>query len=239
MRVKTLNAKNYIKEIITKVERGQIPPEKAWAEITKMKNEYIKQYSQQSWNSFIGHNFEKVIYPIIKSYLRRKKSENPIFSGLDVLTESELKSNDILVRKLAVRYGDFLLLPDVDIVIVDIDYNENWRSEILAICSCKTSLRERIAQACYWKLKLVSSDSTRNVRVFLVTTDNDDDFSIINKNKDRFDGKHRNRIIAEYELDGIYILKDEFPKDWESEKVKHYEAIFDDIVKIFKEIRKI
>jgi hypothetical protein len=42
MRVKTLNAKNYIKEIITKVERGQIPPEKAWAEITKIKNEYIK-----------------------------------------------------------------------------------------------------------------------------------------------------------------------------------------------------
>ncbi|MCL7391900.1 MAG: hypothetical protein LZ172_08140 [Thaumarchaeota archaeon] len=36
-----------------------------------------------------------------------------------------------------------------------------------------------MAQACYWKLKLLSSDITKNIRVFLVTTDNDD-FSIKN-----------------------------------------------------------
>jgi type II restriction enzyme len=230
--------KENIEDIINKIEKGQIPAEKAWFEIVRMKDEYISQYSEQSWHSYIGNKFEKVIYSIIKGYISHKKSEDPIFAGLDVLTEKEVKSNDILTRKLAVNYGEFLLLPDTDIVIVDYNFEDVWKSEVLAILSCKTSLRERIAQACYWKLKLLSSDITKNVRVFLVTTDNDDDFSIMNE-RERYKGKHRNRIIAEYELDGIYILREDFREEWESEKVKRYEKIFEDITKILRQIRKI
>lgn len=171
--------KENIEDIINKIEKGQIPAEKAWFEIVRMKDEYISQYSEQSWHSYIGNKFEKVIYSIIKGYISHKKSEDPIFAGLDVLTEKEVKLNDILTRKLAVNYGEFLLLPDTDIVIVDYNFEDVWKSEVLAILSCKTSLREGIAQACYWKLKLLSSDITKNIRVFLVTTDNDD-FSIKN-----------------------------------------------------------
>lgn len=69
-----------------------------------------------------------------------------------------------------------MLLPDTDMVIANCNIEDPWRSEGLAIVSCKTSLRERIAQACYWKLKLLSSDTTKNVKVFLTTTDNDNDF---------------------------------------------------------------
>lgn len=230
--------KENIEDVINKIEKGQIPPEKAWFEIVKMKDEYVRQYSEQSWHSYIGNKFEKVIYSIIKGYISRKKLVDPIFGGLNVFTEKEVRLNDILTRKLAVNYGEFLLLPDTDIVIVDYNFVDVWRSEVLAILSCKTSLRERIAQACYWKLKLLSSDVTKNVRVFLVTTDNDNDFSIIKNERERYRGKHRNRIIAEYELDGIYILREDFPEEWESEKVKRYEKIFEDITKILREIRK-
>lgn len=233
-----IDAKEHIENTINKIRKGEIPPEKAWSVIVKMKEEYVKQYSEQSWHSFIGNKFEEVIYSIIKGYLFRKKSEDSMFIGLDALTEKEVKSNDILMRKLAVRYGEFFLLPDADIIIVDYNFIDMWKSEVLAILSCKTSLRERIAQACYWKLKLLSSDITKNVRVFLVTTDNDNDFSIMDK-KEGYKGKHRNRIIAEYELDGIYILREDFPEEWESDKVKRYEEIFEDIIKIFREIRKI
>lgn len=230
--------KENIEDVINKIEKGQIPPEKAWFEIVKMKDEYVRQYSEQSWHSYIGNKFEKVIYSIIKGYISRKKLVDPIFGGLNVFTEKEVRLNDILTRKLAVNYGEFLLLPDTDIVIVDYNFVDVWRSEVLAILSCKTSLRERIAQACYWKLKLLSSDVTKNVRVFLVTTDNDNDFSIIKNERERYRGKHRNRIIAEYELDGIYILREDFPEEWESEKIKRYEKIFEDITKILREIRK-
>jgi|BEDMetMinimDraft_2_1075160.scaffolds.fasta_scaffold00850_2 hypothetical protein len=233
-----VDVKKDIEAIINKIKEGQIPPERAWLEIRKMKEMYVRRYSEQSWHSFIGSKFEEIIYSIIKGYLSRKKSEDPVFNGLDVLTENEVKLDDILMRKLAVRYGEFLLLPDADIIIVDYNLEEPWKSEILAILSCKTSLRERIAQACYWKLKLLSSDTTKNVHVFLVTTDNDNDFSIKDQ-KERYSGKHRNRIIAEYELDGIYILREDFPEEWGSNKVKRYEEMFEDIIKIFKKIHKI
>lgn len=154
---------------------------------------------------------------------------------MNIFTENEVKSNDIILRKLAVKYGEYLLLPDTDMVIVDYDFADPWKSEVLAIVSCKTSLRERIAQACYWKLKLLSSDVTKNTHVFLATTDNDEDFFI--RNKVNYGGKSRNRIIAEYELDGIYILREDFKKEWESSKVKRYERIFDDLVKIFKKTK--
>ena len=93
--------------------------------------------------------------------------------------------------------------------------------------------RERIAQACYWKLKLVSSESQKGIRVFLATADHDDDFSLGN-NGERFNGRSRDRIISEYELDGVYILREDFSKDWESVKVKRFEHIFDDIIEIMK-----
>ncbi|MCW4047583.1 MAG: BsaWI family type II restriction enzyme [Candidatus Bathyarchaeota archaeon] len=153
-----------------------------------------------------------------------------------VLNESELNGNEILTRKLAIRYGDYLLAPDTDMAIADYDFSDPWKSEVIAIISCKTSLRERIAQACYWKLKLLSSDVTKNVRVFLATTDNDNDFLLCEKGQ--YGGKSRNRIIAEYELDGIYILRGNFKHEWESNKVKHYEKIFDDLIKIFSRTKK-
>ena len=62
--------------------------------------------------------------------------EDPLFNGLDVLTENEVKLNDVIMRKLAVRYGEFPLLPDADIIIVDYNFEEPWKSEILAILSC-------------------------------------------------------------------------------------------------------
>lgn len=123
-------------------------------------------------------------------------------------------------------------------VIVDFNFKHEWESEIVAIVSCKTSLRERIAQACYWKLKLLSSDVTKRIKVFLASTDNDKDFAIDLTNRKRIKGKTRNRIIAEYELDGVYILRDDFKEEWESNKVKRYERIFDDLLEMFKKKSK-
>ena len=232
-----VDAKKNVEKLIFEIEKGKIPPEKAWDKIKKLKELYVKNYSEQSWHSYIGNKFQNIVYSILKGYFNRLKSKNQEFSGLTVFKESEVKGNEIIARKLAVRYGKYLLLPDTDMAIVDYNFEDPWKSEILAIISCKTSLRERIAQACYWKLKLLSSDVTKNVRVFLATTDNDEDFFIKSKRK-QYEGKHRNRIIAEYELDGVYILREDFKKDWESDKIKRYNAIFEDLIKLFTNVHK-
>ena len=228
-----VDPKQAIITLLTNIENGRIPAEKAWDEIKTLKEEYVRQLNQQSWNSFVGHRFQGMIHSILKGYVKGIKEANHQYKGLEVLTDGEAKSNDIIMRKLAVKYGDYLLLPDVDSVIVWLDSKHLWGSEILAIVSCKTSLRERIAQACYWKLKLLSSDVQKGIRVFLATADHDNDFSL-KEDVARFNGKSRDRIISEYELDGIYILKEDFRSDWESDKVKRFEHIFNDIVEIVK-----
>jgi len=227
------DAKHTVDDLILRIGKGEIDPREAWDKVRELKELYVQQYSEQSWHVYIGNKFQQLIYSILKGYFRRLKAQSPEFKNFDLFTESEVRSNDIIARKLAVKYGEYLLLPDTDMAIIDYDSVNLWKSEVLALVSCKTSLRERIAQACYWKLKLLSSDITKNTRVFLATTDNDEDFFLRNK-VNRYAGKSRNRVIAEYELDGVYILREDFKKEWESGKVKRYGRIFEDIVNILK-----
>ncbi|MEM2704730.1 MAG: BsaWI family type II restriction enzyme [Candidatus Bathyarchaeia archaeon] len=231
-----VNAKQKVESLILEIEKGNIDPMDAWNKIKKLKKTYVQQYSEQSWHVYIGNRFQKVIYSILKGYFNRLKSQDCTFENLSVFSENEIEGNEIIQRKLAIKYGKYLLLPDTDIAIVDYNRAEPWKSVILAIISCKTSLRERIAQACYWKLKLLSSDVTKNVRVFLATTDNDEDFFL--RDKGGYNGRHRNRVIAEYELDGVYILREDFKEMWESSKIKRYERIFNDLIEIFKNAHK-
>jgi type II restriction enzyme len=229
-----------VEDLLSKVQKGQIDTKKThliWDQIVAYKDLYVKENSEQSWHVFIGNVFQKLVYSILKGYFTRLKSEKKEFQDLTVFSESEVKSNQYVTRKLAIKYGECLLLPDTDMAIVDFNFSDPWKSEVLAIISCKTSLRERIAQACYWKLKLLSCNITKNVSVFLATTDNDEDFSV-SEIKGQYGGKSRNRIVAEYELDGIYILRADFKQEWESNKVKRYEQMFNDLVDIFKQIHR-
>lgn len=234
-------------EIEEKLGRGEITLAEALEQMKALKKEYIENIRtdrphvknpEQSWHSFIGNKFQSLVLNTLKGYVQQLKRNYPElrnyseFKNLCVLSESEVKREDYLVKKLAVKYGEYPLLPDTDIVIAICD-PEN--PKILAIVSCKTSLRERIAQACYWKLKLSQSNATKHIRVYLATTDNDDDFSIGRRRREDYQGKSRNRIIAEHELDGIYIMRDDFRDEWESDKVKKYEKLLDDLVKLVKE----
>jgi len=127
--------KQIINDLIQRIVKGGVAPDKAWDEIRKFKDEYVealrKRYpdkdSEQSWHAFIGNKFQTLVYSI-----------------LDVLTESEIKKNEVIFRKLAVKYGEYLLLPDSDMAIVKNVCEDPWKSEVIGIISCKTSLRERI-----------------------------------------------------------------------------------------------
>ena len=233
---KTCEEKEAILELLDKIKNGEVEPTEAhtvWDKMYSYKESYIKSINSQSWNSFIGSVFEDLVYYILKNYISQL-SQQEEFKNITLFNEDEIDGNDYLHQKLSIKYGKKeRILPDTDMAIVDFYPFEQHKSEIVAIISCKTSLRERIAQACYWKLKLVSSDATRNVRVFLATSDNDEDF-VLKQNRER----SRDRIIAEYELDGVYILRGDFKQEWESNKVKHYEKIFTDLIQILRKISK-
>jgi len=156
------------------------------------------------------------------------------FRNISLFDEAQIKGNPVLRDRLELKYGkDEPVLPDIDNAIADYDFANQKDAVIIAIISCKTSLRERIAQACYWKIKLRECPKTEHIKVYLATSDNDGDFELSDKGE-----KSRDRFIAEQELDGVYILKKDFKTEWENEKVKHYEKLFKDLVEALEKLYK-
>ncbi|MGQ9707052.1 MAG: BsaWI family type II restriction enzyme [bacterium] len=124
-------------------------------------------------------------------------------------------------RNLLVDYGEFgAHLPDVDIII----YNPT-NCEIIAVISSKVTLRERIAQTGYWKIKLSQDELTKNIKVFFITPDEDKTLSIRNPAK-------KGRAIVEIDTDGSYIMSEDIIE--ESEKVKNFDKCISDLRKLLE-----
>ena len=186
-------------------------------------NEAINK-ANQSWRAHIGSQIQNVIYDFI--------TENLSSTKLKVTTDKILKSKKLekelekVKRSIAISYGEYLFLPDADIIIYKkCKYDD---IKILAIISIKNSFRERGFETTYWKLKLSESEITSHIKVFLATPDKDDEIAYIKKIKN----PSKMRVILEYELDGLYFLKENFE---ETSKAKHFSKIIEDILEIAKE----
>ena len=177
--------------------------------------------TEQSWRSFKGKNLEKMIEYIITDEV--KKIGLSIINGnkLERKKIFEYKTLDLLKRNLCVDYGEYgLHLPDVDIIIYD-----EKTSKIISVLSIKVTLRERIAQTGYWKLKLMQSSVTKHIKVLFITLDEDETLS---KKKPAKKG----RAIAEIDTDGCYILTENNVE--ESKKVKLFSDFINDLTNMIK-----
>ncbi len=176
---------------------------------------------RQAWVSYVGHNLEHIFQYLIEDFCRQKGykiTKDKLIKGknIDSLELSEVK------RKIAVSFGEYMLLPDADVIIYKTD-----PIEIKAIISIKNSFRERYTETPYWKLKLLLDPVTRHIKVYMVTPDKDDEISFTTSKQ----GPRKARIVMEYELDGIFLAKedDEFES---SDKVQSIAAIFDELERI-------
>ncbi|MGC9123582.1 MAG: BsaWI family type II restriction enzyme [Thermoplasmata archaeon] len=181
------------------------------------KNPTPNQDHEQSWRSFKGKNLEKLIEYIITEEVEQL--------GLKVINGKILERTNLpeelskVKRNLVIDYGEFgSHLPDVDLVIYD-----PKDSKVLVVISSKVTLRERIAQTGYWKLKLIQNEVTKNIKVYFITPDED---GTLTKKKPAKKG----RAIVEEDLDGTYILTEEEIE--ESNKVKDFKYFIDDLKKL-------
>ncbi len=173
---------------------------------------------EQSWRAFKGKNLEKLVQYII--------TEEVEALGLKVINGNKLEKTTKLSielsrvkRNLAIDYGEFgLHLPDVDIIIY-----EPKSCNVLAAISSKVTLRERIAQTCYWKLKLLQDETTKHIRVYFITPD--EDRTLTHKRPIK-----KGRAIVEVDLDGSYVLTEETIE--ESDKVKLFEHFIEDLKRL-------
>lgn len=122
-------------------------------------------------------------------------------------------------RNLLIDYGEFgAHLPDVDIIIYD-----PRTLKVIAVISSKITLRERIAQTGYWKLKLMQDEVTKHIKVFFITLDEDGTL------KTKIPAK-KGRAIVEVDTDGSYVMCKEEVE--ESDKVKMFDKFIEDLKKL-------
>jgi len=201
---------NFIKEIFDEIK-------------DKYKKEKKKEGkdANQSWNSWSGKALQGLIKFIVEDYVSSLKYPIGITDDTALRNKKLSTELDKVRRSIEIFYDSHSIVPDADIVLYDkTDY------KIITVLSCKASLRERVAQAAYWKLKFQQNDTTKEILYYLLSTDNDGDFLNIGENISR------DRIIVEYgEIDKAYIFRD-VP---ESSKVKNFSKIFEDFKNLFNQ----
>jgi type II restriction enzyme len=177
---------------------------------------------EQSWRAFKGKNLEKLIEFIIVDEVRNLGLEVVNGNTLERTNGKNLsKEMSLVKRNLLIDYGEFgSHLPDVDIII----YNPKT-SKIIAVLSSKVTLRERIAQTGYWKIKLASDEVTKHIKVYFITPD--EDGTLTSKKPAK-----KGRAIVEVDLDGSYVLSETNIE--ESDKVKMFDKFIDDLKKLIK-----
>lgn len=177
---------------------------------------------EQSWRAFKGKNLEKLVVYIINDEVESL--------GLKIVDGNKLErtsSNNLsfelgsVKRNLLVDYGEFgSHLPDVDIII----YNPKTY-KIIAVISSKVTLRERIAQTGYWKIKLSTDKVTEHIKVFFITPDEDGTLTT------RIPAK-KGRAIVEVDTDGSYVMSERTVE--ESQKVKMFDKFMEDLKKMME-----
>jgi type II restriction enzyme len=170
--------------------------------------------ARQGWVSTIGRNLEKVIEILIQDFCNEnnlKVTNDKILKRQNLSTEL-----DLVKRLILVDFGEYALLPDGDIIIYKLIKDQ---PRIIAILSVKNSFRERYTETPYWKIKLSQSQVTNHIKVFMITPDKDDEIS-------NGQNPRKSRIVMEYELDGIYLAKDDFDT---SQKIKSINFLINDL----------
>ena len=186
------------------------------------KKSFIGKDHEQSWRAFKGKNLEKLIVYIIESEVSDLGLKIVDGNKLERTKETNLSEElSKIKRNLLIDYGEFgYHLPDVDIIIYEPKTNN-----VIAVLSSKVTLRERIAQSGYWKLKLFSQKLTKHIKVYFVTPD--EDGTLITKSPAK-----KGRAIVEVDLDGSYVLSE--TEIEESNKVKTFDKFIDDLMKILR-----
>lgn len=180
---------------------------------------------EQSWRAFKGKNLEKLLFHIIKDEIEELGLKIVEGNKLEKTSNNKLpKELNVVKRNLLVDYGEFgAYLPDVDIIIY-----EPKTQRVIAVISSKVTLRERIAQTGYWKIKLSADEVTKHIKVYFVTPDEDGTLTTKKPAK-------KARAIVEVDTDGSYVMSETEVE--ESSKVKMFDRFIDDLKRHLKELK--
>ncbi len=205
-------------------EEGNLPTQ-AWAQL---KSEYITQFRKrtqsgdapQSWKSASGKAFEDIVWQEFASQCQGLKD-------LQVARWHEIPASlkEPLSERLWVR-GEIQAVTtesNVDFVAYETDAS-NIPRRIIAVYSCKVSLRERFQQDLFWAERLRG----RGIRFCFITLDND---GVLTKAaaRGKLTSKQARMSVAMY--DRIYLFCEE-------SKIQHYTRIFRTVDRLGEDLKR-
>ncbi len=194
--------------------------------LSEAKEQHQKDFKgddhEQSWKAFKGKNLEGLIIYIIEDEVKSLGLKVVNGNKLERTKEENLPEELALAkRNLLIDYGEFgYHLPDVDVIIY-----KPKTAKIVAVLSSKVTLRERITQTGYWKMKLQAQELTKHIKVYFLTPDEDGTLTVKTPTK-------KGRAIVEIDTDGSYVLSETNIE--ESAKVKMFDKFIDDLKKLLK-----
>ena len=201
-------------------EEGKLPKQ-AWAQL---KREYTAQFSSgdaaQSWKSASGNAFEEIVWQEFSAQCQGLK--NLQIAKWHAIPDS-LK--EPLSERLWVR-GEIQSVTaesNVDFVAYESDPNDAPR-RIIAVYSCKVSLRERFQQDLFWAERLRG----RGIRFCFITLDNDGVLTEAAA-EGKLTSKQASMSVAMY--DRIYLFCNE-------SEIKHYTRIFRTVNRLGEDLKR-
>lgn len=174
-----------------------------------------------NWRAAKGDTFRERVRHIITDPIEKL--------GMKVVSRYRLENSNTfseelesIKRHLTIDYGEFnAYLPSIDFVVY---VPENLR--VISVISCLVNLKNRIIEKAYWKRKLQADENRTSIKYYLITADIDETLKIVDLPK-------RERVIAEVDLDGTYVLTAEALE--ETEKVKLFEHFIEDLKQVIEE----
>ena len=206
------------------LKEGKLPKQ-AWAQL---KSEYAKQFRKrkqsgdaaQSWKSASGKAFEEIVWQEFSAQCQGLKD-------LRVARWHEIPDSlkEPLSERLWVR-GEIQAVTtesNVDFVAYETDAS-NIPRRIIAVYSCKVSLRERFQQDLFWAERLRG----RGIRFCFITLDND---GVLTKAaaRGKLTSKQASMSVAMY--DRIYLFCNE-------SEIQHYTRIFRTVDRLGEDLKR-
>ena len=169
----------------------------------------------EKWRDARGDTFRERVRHIINDPIEKL--------GVKITSRHELKHSSTfseelenVKKNLATNYTEFdVYLPRCTFVIY-----APTNSVVIAVISCMTDLKNMIVEQAYWSLKLQEKQTNPPIKFYLITTDIGKTLKITNP-------PNPERVIAEAEFDGTYVLTAEDIE--ETDKIKLFEHFIDDL----------
>ncbi len=147
---------------------------------------YSNQRSRdQAWRTCKGSLYEYAVFRYIQNIIKNNemlKDKIMVIMGDEALISHK---DQIVIR----NWCD--IFPDVDILVIEKETNL-----VIAILSCKTSLRERLTETAFWKRELEKTRDMTDTKLVFVTTDKDNELRI-----------ETNRYILLHVVDYTFITR--------------------------------